>query len=218
MSRSFRKKLSLFAASGFAAVAVMASPGLAQAARPNIIVIQTDDQNAKTVKATFRDRTGGKSLVMPNTVRDIFRAGTEFRDYYATTPLCSPSRASMLTGQYPDNSGLTYNYTEQNGGWPGWQALDTWDHNLPVTLQAAGYRTSHFGKYLNGYYDLPNDRPETIVPPGWDDWYTTTYQKGTYFYGYEVNDNGKIRGPIGNPAYENKGSTVDSKKKLPPTS
>lgn len=181
--------------------ALVAAPGLAQAARPNIVVIQTDDQNARTVKSTFRKASGQKARIMPNTVRDIFKGGTEFRNYYATSPICSPSRATLLTGQYPRNHGLTENDAPL-GGWAGWQNLPAYTENFPVALQGAGYRTSHFGKFTNGYYDVENGQVETTVPPGWDNWFTNSFTSGALFYGFEVNDNGVARRGFGNPLYE----------------
>ncbi len=191
----------LLATAGLTAAALLAAPGLAQAARPNIVVIQTDDQNARTVKSTFRKPSGSNARIMPNTVKEIFKGGTEFRNYYATTPLCSPSRASLLTGQYPQNHGLTEN-DPPIGGWGGWQNLDAYNDNFPVALQGAGYRTSHFGKFTNQYYDVDANQVETAVPPGWDNWFTTSFTSGALFYGFEVNDNGVARRGFGNPLYE----------------
>ncbi len=200
--RAIKRRTSrLLAAAGLAAATLVAAPGLAQAARPNIVIIQTDDQNARTVKSTFRGASGRKARVMPNTVREIFRGGTEFRNYYATSPICSPSRASLLTGQYPHNHGLTENDAPL-GGWAGWQNLAAYEENFPVALQQAGYRTSHFGKFTNGYYDAANGQVETTVPPGWDNWFTTSFTSGALFYGFEVNDNGFARRGFGNPFYE----------------
>ena len=70
-----------------------------------------------------------------------------------------------------------------------------------MALQNAGYRTSHFGKFLNGYYDTAHNKVETTVPPGWDNWFTSSYNRGTLFYGYEINDNGTPRKEYGNPFY-----------------
>jgi arylsulfatase A-like enzyme len=200
-SWSRRRLLRLLLWIELAACALLAVTGPAQAAtRPNIIVIQTDDQNARTVKETFRKAEGGKALIMPNTVREIFRGGTEFRNYYATTPLCSPSRASLLTGDYPHNTGVLRNGDDVSG-WQEWQDSPGYADNLPVALQQAGYRTSHFGKLINGYYDKVNDSVETTVPPGWDRWFTTSIASGLYFYGYQVNDDGLVRTDFGSPLY-----------------
>ena len=67
--------------------------------QPNIIVIQADDQ-------TLRQFTPD---VMPETERLLTDQGTEFTNYVATTAQCCPSRASLLTGQYAHNHGVTSN-------------------------------------------------------------------------------------------------------------
>jgi N-acetylglucosamine-6-sulfatase len=195
-------------AGGLATAAIAGLPGLAHAARPNIVVIQTDDQSPRTLKAKYRDASGKYRLAMPNTVRQIFRGGTEFTNHYATTPICSPSRASMLTGEYPQNNKLTGN-SGARGGWEGWQNSPGYTANLPVALQDAGYRTAHVGKFVNGYYDGENDRVDTTVPPGWSNWFTTAYLPGTRYYGYRVSNNGYVLGPFGNPNYESDGPGVD---------
>ena len=197
--RAAGRRLSrLLATVGLTAAALLAAPGLAQAARPNIVVIQTDDQNAGTVRSTFRKASGSNARIMPNTVKEIFRGGTEFRNYYATTPLCSPSRASSLTGQYSQNHGLTEN-DPPIGGWAGWQNIYAYNDNLSVALQGAGYRTSHFGKFTNQYYDIDANQVETTVPLGWDNWFTTSFTRGAQLDGFEVSDNGVARRGFGNP-------------------
>ncbi len=184
------------------------APGIAQGKRPNVIVIQTDDQSRLTFKGHYRGADGRSHRIMPEMVRGIVRSGAEFRNYYVATPVCSPSRASMLTGQYPENSGLRKN-TGDLGGWSGWQALPTWEDNVPVALQRAGYRTSHFGKLLNGYY-RGNGRVETTVPPGWDRWRTVSFVSSTPYYGYSINNNGRVAGPFGKKRYSLlKRNTVD---------
>ncbi|MFA9400243.1 MAG: sulfatase [Acidobacteriota bacterium] len=192
-------------------VAGAREPAFARADRPNIVVIETDDQSARTMKASFRGNSRGYQKVMPNTLREIVRAGTEFRNYYATSPVCSPSRASLLSGQYPHNSGLITN-EGAFGGWSGWQNLPIAEDNVPVALQAAGYRTAHFGKFINDYFDDVAGRVDQTIPLGWDRWFTTAFAPGTRYYGYRVNDNGYAIGPIGNPDYRSRGRTVDSRK------
>ena len=68
---------------------------------------------------------------------------------------------------------------------------------LPLWLQAAGYRTAHLGKFLNGY----GDAIPTEVPPGWDEWYATTGRETYRYWGYKVNENGELEtyGSDGDP-------------------
>jgi arylsulfatase A-like enzyme len=118
--------------------------------RPNIIFILTDDQPYHTVD------------FMP-TVRDVLmKNGVNFTNGFDTTPLCCPSRVSILTGEYVHNHQV---YTDRMpmGGAPKYD--DT--NSFAVWLKDAGYRTAYFGKYLNDYDSL---KPYGHVPPGWDDW------------------------------------------------
>ena len=202
--------LRAFAAGGLAGTALAGLPGVAHGARPNIVVIQTDDQSSRTAKATFRGESGNTRLVMPNTVNKIFRGGTEFTNHYAATPICSPSRASMLTGQYPQNDKLFGN-SGPRGGWEGWKNSPGYELNLPNSLRKSGYRTIHVGKFMNGYFDKVNDRVDTTVPPGWNNWFTTAYLPGTRYYGYPVSDNGVALPPFGNPDYRSEGPGIDPK-------
>ena len=141
----------------------------AASARPSFVVIMTDDQ-------TYEDMAA-----MPLTKRLIGDAGATFTRSYVSYPLCCPSRATYLTGQYSHNNGVQSN-TPPNGGF---EALDG-QHTLPVWLRAAGYDTSHIGKYLNGY----GLRRAAVVPPGWNDWHGAI-DKSTYqMYGYKLLENG----------------------------
>ena len=149
-----------------------AEPAPAAFERPSVVVLMTDDQ-------TYQDMAA-----LPQTQQLIGAAGARFTRAYVSTPLCCPSRATYLTGQYGHNNGV-FNNAPPHGGI---EALDA-QHTLPVWLQAAGYRTSHIGKYLNGY----GLRRKADVPPGWSDWHGTV-DKSTYqMYGYKMFENGVLR-------------------------
>jgi len=140
--------------------------------RPNIIVVMTDDQAASTL--TRR--------VMPKTFDLLVDHGTRFERSIAATPLCCPSRATFLSGQYGHNNGVLWNV-------PGYAALSEPDNTLPVWLRRAGYRTVHIGKYLNKYSDAVENPAE--VPPGWSDWHTILDPIG--YYGFTYVENGEVR-------------------------
>src|SRR3954453_12201479 len=148
-----------------AATAPDPAHGAARPARPpNIVLVQTDDQTVGQL--TWQ--------AMPKTKRLLTRHGTTFNDYIATTAECCPSRASLLTGQYAHNHGVSSN----DVAYPG--LIDK--HNvLPTWLHDAGYRTMHVGKFLNGYVRFV-DQPSRVAP-GWSDWYTVL-RPGTYYYDY----------------------------------
>lgn len=131
---------------------------------PNVVVIMTDDQTLESLR------------VMPNVNTLIGDSGVRFSQFVVTYSLCCPSRATFLSGQYSHKSGVLAN-EPPNGGYAAF------DHSnsLPVWLQAAGYRTIHLGKYLNGY----PEQPPQVVPPGWDSW-QAFYPLGYFNYGLNV--------------------------------
>jgi N-acetylglucosamine-6-sulfatase len=139
--------------------------------RPNIVLIQTDDQ-------TYKQLT---RRAMPETKRLLSQRGTRFSEYIATTAQCCPSRASLITGQYAHNHGVTSN----NVGYP---ALIDKGNVLPVWLRRAGYRTIHVGKFLNGYER--SVEPDSVLPPGWDQWYSLLGSRE--YYRYDLYVNGRV--------------------------
>lgn len=144
---------------------------VAQAAvKPNIVLIMTDDQTLESMR------------VMPLVQSELAAKGVTFANHYASYPLCCPSRATLLTGQYSHNHGVHSN----KGDFGGYGAFDNQENTLPVWLQDAGYQTIHLGKYLNGY---GKDNP-TEIPPGWDDFQALVDETG--LYGYTINDNGAL--------------------------
>jgi N-acetylglucosamine-6-sulfatase len=95
--------------------------------------------------------------------------GTSFINALATTPLCCPSRASILRGQYAHNTGLVRNNNDQpHGGAAYFRRRRLDEHTVATILQANGYKTWFGGRYLNGY-GVEGEKPG-YVPPGWDSW------------------------------------------------
>ena len=155
--------------------------GPPQQTRPNVIVVMTDDQS---------DSLQG----MPAVRKLLAARGTTFTRSFVTLPLCCPSRATFLTGQYAHNHGVRLNDPD-NGG--GLQALRRQGNTLPAWLRRAGYRTAHIGKYLNGYGRY---KPRGI-PKGWDRWFTLVESRGgralpggeQFRYGFTMNQDGRLR-------------------------
>ncbi|MGH3730919.1 MAG: sulfatase family protein [Micromonosporaceae bacterium] len=146
-----------------AATAVTPARETAGEARPNIVYILTDDMSADLIPyATEALRLRRDGLTFPNFV-------------YANS-LCCPSRASILSGRFPHNTGVLTNNSKHHDGGMG-AFLDDEDRALPVQLQEAGYRTGLMGKYLNEYRPVGShpdwwyDYPADYVPPGWDEWH-----------------------------------------------
>jgi N-acetylglucosamine-6-sulfatase len=164
--------------------------------RPSFVVIQTDDQTLDQLYATFSPGGGAPIVAMPNTLNLIAARGITFNRYYVSYPLCCPSRVSLLTGRYAHNHNDRGN-VPPNGGYTGFKARLAYSHNIATWLQAAGYRTIHVGKFLNGYGDEPFDEGKD-VPPGWSAWHTVlSADTHHYYYGYTLNDNGSLDGPFG---------------------
>jgi N-acetylglucosamine-6-sulfatase len=147
---------------------------------PNVVVVMTDDQTVESL------------WVMPRTERVLADQGVEFSNSFASNPICCPSRATFLTGQY------THNHRVFRNGAPngGYASLDG-SRTLPVWLQRAGYHTAHIGKYLNGY----GRTAPTEVPPGWSEWRGSVDPTTYSMYGYTLNENGVLT-TYGNPDVE----------------
>jgi N-acetylglucosamine-6-sulfatase len=134
-------------------------------ARPNIVFVMTDDMPKGLWKS------------MPTLRSRVSAEGARFTDAYVTQSLCCPSRATVLTGEYPHNHGITGNLAP-NGGEAEFRSTGQDQDTIATRMQAQGYRTALLGKYMNGYKG-------EYVPPGWSYWYTESGKNG-------INDNGRL--------------------------
>src|SRR3954453_13382429 len=114
-----------------------------KAARPNVVVIMTDDQTVESVR------------VMKNVRKLLVEKGTTFDNNFTSFPLCCPSRATFLTGEYAHNTHVLGN--DKTNGLANLDQTNT----LPVWLSAVGYHTIFIGKYLNEYKALEG----RTIPP-----------------------------------------------------
>lgn len=114
--------------------------------RPNVIMIYSDDQGSLDLNIY-----GAKDLATPN-LDKLARNGVRFSNFYSASPVCSPSRASLLTGRYPQRAGLVDNASGSygGGGMPGAQ------FTMAELFKGGGYKTAHIGKWHVGY------SPETM--------------------------------------------------------
>jgi len=115
---------------------------------PNFVVILVDDLRWDDIAVA------GHPFVQTPTIDRLAREGVRFLNAFATTPLCSPSRAAILTGQYVHTNGIIDN-----------TARDSASHRLrtfAMPLKDAGYETGFFGKWHMGNDDTRR--------PGWTHW------------------------------------------------
>ena len=151
---------------------VEAAPAQSGARPPNIVFVLSDDEDL------------GIHRYMPKVKALIEDQGAVFQNFFVTYPLCCPARASFLRGQYPHNTLVLGNLPPQ-GGFLTFRRLKREQSTVATWLQAAGYRTGFYGKYLNGY-------TETDAPaPGWDEWQAAN-NDGYFNVNYKLNANGKI--------------------------
>ncbi|QDU75719.1 Arylsulfatase [Bremerella volcania] len=139
-----------------------------QAKKPNILFVLCDDLRPDAVGCL------GSEHVKTPRIDQIAKEGIVFNNSFCTTSLCSPSRASILTGLYAHAHGVTDNFTE----------FPTEMATFPKRLQDAGYETAYIGKYHMGE---DNDQPR----PGFD-WFVTHKGQGKYFdTAFNINGQGE---------------------------
>jgi N-acetylglucosamine-6-sulfatase len=157
---------------------ILASSCLAQIdqrkqTRPNIVFILIDDLRWDELGIA------GHPFIKTPSIDRIGKEGAMFRNAFMTTPLCSPSRASFLTGQYAHTHGITDNVDRSAAS----RGLVT----FPLLLHKSGYETAFVGKWHMGNDDKPR--------PGFDRWVSFKGQ-GTYL-DPEINEDGKPVKPSG---------------------
>ncbi len=120
---------------------------------------------------------------MPKTRQLVAEQGIEYENAFVTTPVCCPSRASILRGQYAHN----HRVLDNRGGFDVFEGRGRESSTVATWLHDAGYKTLLVGKYLNSYD--PEDHEH--VPPGWDEWYAKLGTR-TPYYGYSLSENGEV--------------------------
>src|SRR3954454_6860989 len=151
--------------------ALLAGHAQGASSQKNVVFILTDDMTTSELSA------------MPNVQSLLAGHGTSFNEAYVSFPLCCPSRATMMSGQYMHNHNVRGNFPP-NCSWIRFTPHET--NDLPVWLQDNGYYNVHIGKYMNGYPTgtpaYPPPQSNTFpVPPGWDEWYGKVSEDALYF-------------------------------------
>ncbi|WP_219415265.1 sulfatase-like hydrolase/transferase [Pseudonocardia nigra] len=134
--------------------------------RPNVLVVLTDDQGPWAMGHRNRD------LITP-TIDELVAGGTELDRFFCASPVCSPARASLLTGRMPSAHGVhdwirgeAYGVRDEDSYLSGLT-------NTPEVLAAAGWECGHSGKWHLGTSRNP--------APGFDFWYSHRTGDGRYF-------------------------------------
>ena len=134
-------------------------------ARPDIILFYIDDW------APYPARMWNSNARTPNLARFANR-GLVFRNAIASTPLCGPSRANLLTGRYGHNNGVTRNNLASYAG----------SEEISTRLQGAGYRTAFIGKHMNGLARAyPTRSRMEAISSKWDDFDVMWHDQGRFY-------------------------------------
>ncbi|TDC54608.1 hypothetical protein E1212_02365 [Jiangella ureilytica] len=107
--------------------------------RPNIVLVVMDDLGYGDLSCM------GNTILRTPRIDSVAADGITLRHMYAASAVCTPSRAALLTGRYPQRVGLPRVLTPRDG-----TGLPAWEYTLPEMLRDAGYRTAMFGKWHLG--------------------------------------------------------------------
>lgn len=131
--------------------------------QPNVVIIFTDDQGYEDLGCF-----GSPKIKTPN-LDQLAKEGFRFSNFYVTASVCSPSRASLLTGRYPDRNGV--------GGvfFPDHKGMDASERTIAELLKEVGYQTACFGKWHLG--DLQGSLP---TDQGFDEYIGIPYSNDMY--------------------------------------
>jgi N-acetylglucosamine-6-sulfatase len=140
--------------------------------KPNFLFVLVDDQPYDAVG--FSNRY--PFLKTPN-IDKLAKEGVNVKNFFVTQSICSPSRASFLTGTYPHIHGVNQNNKYVDPDWTNYAPFST-------HLQKSGYETAHIGKIHMAW-----KRGKEHIRPGFDYWFSFIGQ-GQYF-NPKVNDNGR---------------------------
>ena len=164
-----------------APVAVKPLPAGAEAG-PNIVLVLVDDMSMNLMP----DDLGELARTMPN-LAQMRREGMTFDNFFVNNSLCCPSRASLMTGLLPHETGVLTN-TGVTGGVEAFDGKGNDGRTYAVALHDAYYATAMMGKYLNGY-----DIAASGIPAGWSEWAVggNAYSN----FNYTLNHNGQTISP-----------------------
>jgi len=146
--------------------------------KPNIVLILTDDQDIEL----------GGTTPLSQASKILRDRGAQFSNAFVTTPICCPSRASILTGRYLHNTGVRNNTVDGGCSSSDWREGLEAKNTFAVSLQQAGYTTMYAGKYLN-QYGTRKGGGFGHLPKGWNFW--AGLVGNSKYYNYTLSVNGK---------------------------
>ena len=141
-------------------ILIISSSSVTAQEKPNIVLINLDDADTNILSDEVL------AVRFPN-LKKLADRGLRFTNLHATTPLCGPSRACLLRGQYAHNTGVFVNEpkAEVANGMPGgirhYRDQGFFENDLSTWMKIAGYHTMMVGKFLHGDF-VP------VLPQGWD--------------------------------------------------
>lgn len=150
-----------------AAILVMLNPIMAEEAKPNIILIVTDDQGYQDLGCF-----GSPHIKTPH-IDKMASEGMRFTDFYVSAAICTPSRASIMTGLYPERAGVRadkvfFPNRDLNG-------LDPRNFTIAEAMKTVGYQTMAIGKW-----HLGENKPYLPTNHGFDSYYGIPYSNDMY--------------------------------------
>jgi arylsulfatase A-like enzyme len=178
---------------------ISAALSLAASQKPNLLIICTDEHNFRTL-GCYRDQLAdeqaypwGKGVVVETQhIDSLAREGALCTRFYGTTPLCGPSRASIMSGLYPHATGNSNNDLPMQDG----------IRTFAEVLRGEGYATGYFGKWHLDGKAKPGWAPERKF--GWDD-NRYMYNRGHWKNIVDTPDGPKVNAPMGangEPSYD----------------
>lgn len=168
--------------------------GVAQADRPNIVVILSDDMGFSDIGCY------GSEIATPN-LDALASGGLRFTQFY-NTARCCPTRACLLTGLYPHQAGV--GHMMQDRGRDGYRGdLNSHCRTIAEVLRPAGYRTYAVGKWhVTRFIDAEGPKHNWPLHRGFDRYYGTIHGGGSYYDPSSLVRDDTMISPFADPEYQ----------------
>lgn len=196
---------------------LVAAGRLPAAEKPNIVFILADDLGWRDLGVM------GSTFYQTPNIDHLAADGMRFTEAYSANPLCSPTRAGLLTGMHPQRTGFTtpgghedlevFSFEIADSGQPWARAvnatsatrLDTRFPSYSSLLKADGYKTAHFGKWHLGFSPyMPKDHGFDVDIPSWN----VPGPAGGYLYPWDIPGRPSLPGKPGEQLEERMGREI----------